>query len=169
MRFENSPRITPKASSFAAYISRTLSAAGFDLVPHNAGASREGIRVRATTAKFSGLPTATVTLNFPAAREENSFSFKAMQLNIVKVLQDADFWIVENTDEGVIRVAPCFVQVVSVSSSTSLREDYLVRVENGIATLCGCRGYAYRLTCRHLAEAEAKVLEPARGSISGRG
>lgn len=60
-------------------------------------------------------------------------------------------------DDHIIKVAPCEVRVLVVPSSDQSKPGYNVRVEDNKVVFCGCKGYAYRLDCKHAVSVAAEI------------
>lgn len=137
-----------KAASFASHVSKALRDEGLTVV-YSDGTDKDGIRVTATDDSFSGLPTARVKFNYLGVTGQR---FVDMRSSVSKTLRDKGYWIMASGYDS-ITIAPRHVNFVSVPSSEQGQPDYTVRLEAGIPMLCSCKGFTYRLTCRHLDEA----------------
>lgn len=137
-----------KASAFASRVSKTLRDSNFVVLYSSEDSGNDGIRVTALEDSFSGLPTAKVRFNYMNLTGQRFIDFRD---SVVSTLRKK-FWVVSSGYDSVV-VTPRFVNFVSVKSSDPAVPDYVVRCENGIPMLCSCKGFTYRLTCRHLAEA----------------
>lgn len=147
------------STSFAGFITRALNAHGIYGLTAAHSKFAEGLRIRAQEKLYCGLPTARVKLDYT-----KDIAHKRIDRDtLVDLLTDAGFHIVDVEADNFawIDVARCAVRVVAVPSSEAGKAPYSVRVEGHKAVSCGCKGYAYRLNCRHLVEAEMTLFADA--------
>lgn len=135
------------SSALASHVSKALTDAKVTVRKCRTPASEDGCRVTGLSTKFSGLPTARVTLDYFIA----SSDLALVHSTVRNALRERGYWIVEAGTNWLV-VAPHFVNYEKVQSSDPAKPDYIVRLEAGSPKMCNCPGFMYRLTCRHMTE-----------------
>lgn len=164
------PKISGTASTFAGNVTRKLRAQGYAVARARGKADDKAqVWVEATNEQHCGLPTARIILTFeelskPQPRKANNHRVPIMP-GWVQLMKDLGYHVVE-TRGAILIVAAKEVRIVEVPSSERTNPDYPVRLENGEPVMCGCKGFAFRLACRHLAVAKTLATKPKKSVAS---